>query len=95
MGEAVPTTQLERDKSIDDLLQELREIIERAGGEVVSVEYEEGTHIPESVHVEIPAKQISIFQNDLQALGELHGAPIGPTGEDEGVLPIRIRLLTP
>ena len=95
MGEAVPTTQLERDKSIDHLLPQLREVIERAGGELISVEYEEGTHIPESVHVEIPARQIGIFQKDLQALGELHGLPISPTGEDKEILPIQIRLLTP
>jgi hypothetical protein len=95
MGEPVPATQLERDRSIEHLFPRLREVTERAGGEVVSVEYEEGTNIPESVRVEIPAKQIGIFQNDLQALGELHGTPIGPTEEGEEVLPIRIRLVTP
>lgn len=98
MGEPVPTTQLEREKretSIEQLLPRLSEVTERAGGEVVSVEYEEETHIPESMRVEIPAEQIGIFQNDLQTLGTLHGAPIVPTGEDNEILPIRIRLLTP
>jgi hypothetical protein len=84
---AAPTTQL--------LLPRLREIIERSGGEVVSEKYEEGTPIPEFVYVEIPAEQISMFQNDLQALGELHGTPIDHTGEGNGVLLIQIRLITP
>ena len=94
-GEVVPTIQLEREKSIEHLLPRLREVIENVGGEVVSVEYEEETHIPDSVLVEIPAEQVGIFQNNLQALGELHGAPISPTGEDEEIIPIRIKLLTP
>jgi len=89
----VPTTQLERDRNIDDLLPKLREIIERAGGEVVSVEYEEGTHIPESVHVEIPAKQFDAFHNDLKDLGDLQAMPISLVGEEKEILPIRIRLL--
>ena len=95
MEEAVPTTQLETDIGIEHLLPRLREVIERAGGKVVSVEYEAGTHVLESVHAEIPAKQIGIFQNDLQTLGELHGLPIGATGKAKEVLPIRIRLATP
>ena len=95
MEEPVPTDQLAVDKSMNQLLPQLREVIERAGGEVVSVEYDEATHILESVHVEIPAEQIGMFQNDLQSLGELHGTPISSTGEDEEVLPIRIKLLTP
>jgi hypothetical protein len=93
--QAVPTPHVERDRGIEQLLPRLTEIVERAGGKVVSVEYAGETHTPEFVHVEVPAKQISIFQNDLQALGELHGLTIGPTGEDEEVFPIRIRLLTP
>lgn len=86
---------MERELSIEDLLPRLREVIERAGGEVVSVEYKEGTKIPQSVYAEIPAEQIGVFQNDLQTLGILHGAPIAPSGEDNDILPIRIRFLTP
>jgi hypothetical protein len=86
---------MEREQSIDHLLPRLREVIERAGGEVVSVEYEEGTHIPQSVRVEIPAEKIDMLQNDLKELGELHGSLSGPTGEVMEILPIRIRLLTP
>ncbi len=95
MGEPIPTTQLEIEISIEHLLSRLNEVVERAGGEVVSVEYEKGTHIPQSVCVEIPAEKIDIFQSALQALGELHGSPSGPLEEDEEVLPIRIRLITP
>ncbi len=87
MEEVVPTTQ--------HLLPRLNEIIERTGGEVVAVEYKEGNHTPEFVYIEIPAEQIDIFQNDLQTLGELHGAPISPTGKDEDILSIRIKILTP
>jgi len=93
--EVAPTTQPEREKSIEQILPRLREVIERTGGELVSVEYEEGTHIPESVYVEIPAEEIGKFQIDLQELGELHGALIDPMGEAELIMPIRIDLLTP
>jgi hypothetical protein len=93
--EVAPTTQPEREKSIEQILPRLREVIERTGGELVSLEYEEGTRILQSVHVEIPAEEIGKFQSDLQALGELHGVLMDPMGEDERIVAIRIDLLTP
>jgi hypothetical protein len=94
MGESISADQQEGDETMNQLPPRLREVIKRAGGEVVSVEYEEGTHILKFINVEIPSEQIGMFKNDLQTLGELHGTPISSIGEEE-VFPIRIRLLTP
>jgi len=92
--EAVPSAQLETDKRGDDFLPGLTRAVELVGGTVVSIEYEKATNRPESIHVEIPAEQFNTFYNRLGELGDLKSAPRGVTGKEEGVLSVRIRLLS-
>jgi hypothetical protein len=61
---------------------------------VVSIEYAKVSNRPESIHVEIPAEQFNTFYNRLQELGDLPSAPRSVTGTEQGVLSVRIRLLS-
>jgi hypothetical protein len=92
--EAVPGAQLEADKRDDDLLPQLTGAVELVGGRVVSIEYEKDSHRPESIHAEIPAEHLNTFYTRLGELGELKGAPRGVAGKEQGLLPVRIRLLS-
>jgi hypothetical protein len=92
--EAVPGARLETDKRDDDLLPQLTRVVELVGGTVVSIEYEKASNRPESIHVEIPAEHLTTFYNRLGELGDLKGAPRNVTGKEQGLLPVRIRLLS-
>ena len=94
MREAVPSAQPETDKRDDDFLPRLTGVVELVGGKVVSIEYEKASNRPESIHAEIPAEQFNTFYNRLRELGDLRSAPRSVTGKEQGVLPVRIRLLS-
>jgi hypothetical protein len=95
MRQAVPPAKPGRDEDIDAFLSELKGLIGHVGGEVVSVEYNKETNRAESIHAEIPAKQINTFYNKLKELGELQTLPKPVTGKEQEVLPVRIRLVSP
>jgi hypothetical protein len=92
--EAVPSAQPETDKWGDDFLPKLTRVVELVGGKVVSIEYAKVSNRPESIHVEIPPEQFNTFYNRLQELGDLPSAPRSVTGTEQGVLAVRIRLLS-
>jgi hypothetical protein len=92
--EAVPGAQPEADKRDDDLLPQLTGVIELVGGKVVSIEYEKASNRPESIHVEIPAEHLNTFYNRLGELGNLKSTPRSLTGKEQGLLLVRIRLLS-
>lgn len=92
--EAVPRARLETDKKGDDLLPQLTRVVELVGGTVVSIEYEKASNRPEFIHAEIPAEHLNTFYNRLGELGDLKGAPRSVTGKKQGVLFVRIRLLS-
>ena len=94
MREAVPRAQPETDKRGDDFLPRLTRVVELVGGKVVSIEYAKASNRPESIHAEIPAEQFNTFYNRLRELGDLRSAPRSVTGKEQGVLPVRIRLLS-
>jgi hypothetical protein len=93
LPQAAPSAKLERDEGADDPLSKLTGLIELVGGEVVSVEYDEQTNTPASIHAQIPAKQIHTFYNKLKELGDLQTPPEAVTGKEEAVVPVHIRLL--
>lgn len=93
--EAEPAGQLEGDQEGDDSLPKVTKLVEFLGGKVVTIEYEKGTDRPRSIHIEIPAKQINTFYNQLRELGELQTTPKTITGIEQGFIQIRIRLLPP
>ncbi len=92
MRENAAKAQLERDKKDDDILPKLKELLQRVGGKVVSIEFEERANMPKSVQVEIPAEELDTFQNHLKELGDLESAPISLAGREQETLPVRIRL---
>jgi len=92
--EAAPSAQPEMDQRDDDFLPQLTRVVELAGGTVVSIEYAKASNRPESIHAEIPAEQFTAFYSRLQELGELKIAPGSVTGNEQGDLPVRIRLLS-
>jgi hypothetical protein len=94
MRETAAKAPLERDKRDDDILPKLKEILERLGGKVVSIEFEERANIPKSVQVEISAEGLDTFQNHLKELGDLESAAISLAGQDQETLSVRIRLFT-
>jgi hypothetical protein len=85
----------EADESDNDLLLSLTGIVERVGGAVVSVEYEKDSNKPLSIHAEIPSGHLTTLYNRLCELGDLQSVPRAATGNEQGVLPVRIRLLSP
>ena len=91
---AVPSAKPETDKSDDDFLPKLTKIVELAGGKVVSIEYAKVSKRPESIRAEIPADHFNTLYNRLKELGDLQSAPKSVTGKEQGVLLIRIRLLS-
>jgi len=93
--DAAPGAQLESDKRNDDLLLRLTWIVERVGGAVVSVEYEKVSNRPEFIHADIPSGHLTTFYNRLGDLGDLLSAPRDVTGNEQGLIRIRIRLLPP
>ncbi len=93
LPQAAPSAKPERDEKVDDSLLKLTRLIELVGGEVVSLQYDEDTHTPESIWAEIPAKQIDTFYNKLKELGDLLTPSEAFAGKGEAVLPVHIRLL--
>jgi hypothetical protein len=92
---AKPEGQLERDQEVDDSLPRVTKIIESLGGRVVNIEHEKGTDRPQSIHMEIPAKQINTLYNQLRELGELQTPPQIISGIEQEFIQVRIRLLPP
>ncbi len=92
MREIAAKGQLERDKRGDDFLPKLKEVLQRVGGKVVSIEFEEQVNMPKSIQVEIPAEELDTFQNHLEELGDLEGAPISLAGQEQETFLVRIRL---
>ncbi len=95
MQRAAPSAQPERDVEVDDALPRLTRLIERAGGKVVSIEYEKGTKRLESINAEIPAPQLNTFYDSLKPLGDLETVPTAITGKGEEVIPVHMRLVYP
>jgi hypothetical protein len=91
---AVSSAKPETDKSDDDFLPKLTRVVEIAGGKVVSIEYTKVSKRPESIHAEIPAGHFHTLYNRLKELGDLQGTPKSVTKKDQGVLLVRIRLLS-
>ena len=94
MRETAAKAQLERNRRDDDILPRLKALLERVGGKVVSIEFEEQSNMPKSVQVEIPAEELNTFQNHLNELGDLESAPISLAGQEQETLQVRIRLYT-
>ena len=92
--EAVPRAQPGTDKRDDDFLPQLTRVVGLVGGTVVSIEYAKASNRPEYIHAEIPAEHLNTFYNRLKELGDLKIAPRSVTGKEQGVLPVRIRLLS-
>ncbi len=94
MRETAAKAQLVRNKRDDDILPKLKEVLERIGGKVVSIEFGEQANMPKSVQVKIPAEELGTFQNHLKELGDLESDPTSLAGQEQKTLSIRIRLFT-
>jgi hypothetical protein len=81
------------DENDEDFLLRLTGIIEHVGGSVVSIDYEKSSTRPESIHAEIPSEHLTIVYSRLGELGDLQGAPGAVTGNEQGLIKVRIRLL--
>jgi len=55
--------------SPDEVLSRIRDLINNVKGTVLSTEYDQNTHQPESIHAEIPAEQYGFLCEKLQQLG--------------------------
>jgi hypothetical protein len=67
--------------------------IETAKGKLLSIDYNQQTGRPESIHAELPAGEIYLLYQKLKELGDLQVAPETRTEKDSEPVHVRIRLL--
>ena len=67
--------------------------IETAKGKLLSIDYNQQTGRPESIHAEIPAGEISLLYEKLKELGDLQVSPETRTEKDSELVHVRIRLI--
>ena len=90
---------LQEDKKEDQLEKEPESVllitraIETAKGKLLSIDYNQQTGRPESIHAEIPAGEISLLYEKLKELGDLQVSPETRTEKDSELIHIRIRLI--
>jgi len=97
-GQAVPTAEtktreLMQEKRGDETLSKVKNLVERVNGKVISIEYEEQTEQPQSIHLEIPTKDYNSFCDGLRDIALLQTTPPTISEKDQKVIQIRIRLI--
>ena len=89
----IKTRELMQEGRGDETLSKVKNLVECLDGKVVSIEYEEQTGQPQSIHAEIPAKDYNSFCDGLRDIALLQTTPPTISGEDQEVIQIRIRLI--
>ena len=90
---------LQEDKKEDQLEKEPESVlsitraIETAKGKLLSIDYNQQTGRPESIHAEIPAGEISLLYEKLKELGDLQVSPETRAEKDSDLVHVKIRLI--
>jgi len=97
-GQAVPTAEtktgeLMQEERGDETLSKVKNLVERVDGKVVSIEYENQTEQPQSIHAEIPTEHYNSFCDGLRDIALLQTTPPTISEKDQKVIQIRIRLI--
>ncbi len=87
------TRKLKQEGRGDDTLSKVKNLVERVDGKVISIEYEEQTKQPQSIHVEIPTKDYNSFCDGLRDIALLQTTPPTISEKAPKVIQIRIRLI--
>ena len=85
--------EVEQEKRADDPFLEVKGLIERVDGKVLSIEYEKQTEQPQSIRLEIPTKHYNSFCDGLRDITLLQTTPPTISEKDQKVVHIRIRLI--
>jgi len=80
---------------VDQTLSKVKNVIELAGGKVVSTEHSKESGQPPSLHAEIPAEHYSAFCEELRKLGNLQSTPPALPATDQEIRQVHIRLISP
>lgn len=67
--------------------------IEAAQGKVLSIDHDQQTGRPESIHAEMPAEEVPLFYEKLKELGDLQLSPETGTQKGSGLVHVKIKLI--
>ncbi len=73
-------------------LAQVKELVSREGGKIISVEEEAVS--PQRITVELPFDRYESFLNKLNELGNLQQTGAGPTGKDNRPIRVRIEIIS-
>jgi len=79
---------------VDQTLSKVKNVIELAGGKVVSTQRAKESGQPQSIHAEIPAEHYNSFCEALRNLGNLQSTPPALPETDQQVVQVHIRLVS-
>jgi hypothetical protein len=79
---------------VDETLSKLRNVIELAGGKVVSTQRGAERGQPRSIRAEIPAQHYNAFCEALTKLGRVQSTPPAVPETDQEVVQVHIRLIS-
>ena len=77
----------------DETLSKVKNLVERVDGKIISIEYEEQTEQPQSIHAEIPTEHYNSFCDGLRDIALLQTTPPIISEKDQKLIQIRIRLI--
>jgi hypothetical protein len=80
--------------SFDEILSKVKNLVAHVDGKVVSIEYDQLTERPQSIHAEIPAKDYSSFCKKLKLLGDFETPQPMLSEDDQETISIRIRFIS-
>ncbi|MGV8074536.1 MAG: zf-HC2 domain-containing protein [Syntrophobacteraceae bacterium] len=77
-------------------LSRIKDLAERAGGSILSVDYEKETQLPQVVSAQLPAAKYPSFLNELRSLGRLEEPDVGGDYRNkDALIRLRIQLVPP
>ncbi len=72
---------------------EIKKLVELAEGEIISVNYNENTNEPQTITINLPAENSSLFLDNLNQLGELQSPPSFAPAGGERLIRLQIQLI--
>jgi len=79
---------------MDETLSKVKNVVELAGGKVVSAERAKESGQPPSIHAEISAERYNAFCEELKKLGNFQSTPPALPETDQEVVRVHIRLIS-
>jgi hypothetical protein len=81
-------------RSWEEIISRVKDLLRPLEGRLISVAYEKDATHPESIDVEIPAKNYALFRKELDRLTVFRALPPIPPGREQQMIQLRLRFIT-